>query len=227
MIGRLEFVSGGRSWGEVGELYGLSILRMQVDPEGRFGVYRLRRAGRRLCRGGVLRTLLPEAFEGWELLRELGLKGVDPSPLLRAAAPELTLEALQQRDLDPKAATVALSGQRVDGEMLRCATALCARVRRVVVDADGGERLALRLREEFGLPVLPMEHPAQLELCFSPGKTGHRAPRLELFGRKPDLDGLKLVAPGLAQEDRCALDVMTLLWERGKLPYNGIKINRN
>ena len=125
------------------------------------------------------------------------------------------------------AATVALSGQRVDGEMLRCATALCARVRRVVVDADGGERLALRLREEFGLPVLPMEHPAQLELCFSPGKTGHRAPRLELFGRKPELDGLKLVAPGLAQEDRCALDVMTLLWERGKMPDGGIKINRN
>ena len=227
MIGRLEFVSGGWGRGEVGELYGLSIFRMQVDPEGRFGAYRLRRAGKGLRRGGVERTLLPEAFEGWELLRELGLKDVDPSPLLRAAAPELTLESLRQRDVDPGTATVALSGQRADGAMLRCAAALCVRVRRVVVNADGGEGLARYLREEFGVPVLPPEHPAQLELCFCPGKVRRRAPRLELFGRKPELDGLKLVAPGLAREDQQALDVMTLLWERGKLPHNGIKINRN
>ena len=227
MIGRLEFARGGRGRGVPGELYGIPVLLARADPEGRFGEYRLRRAGKGLRRGGVERTLLPEDFANWELLQELGLKGIDPSPLLRAAAPELALEALRQRDVDPRRATVALAGGRTDGGIFRCAAALCSKVRRIVVDVPGGERLALRLREEFGIPVLPPEHPAQLALCFQPEKTRREVPKLELFGRKPDLDGLKLVAPGLAQEDRCALDVLTFLWEWGKLPRNGIKIHGN
>ena len=227
MFGRLEFSPGGRGRGEVCNLYGLPILLTRADPEGRFGEHRLRRAGRVLKRGGVLRTLLPAGVEQWGLLERLGLQGVDPGPLLRATAPELTLEALRGRDVDPEKATVALSGGRADGEMFRCAAALCPRVRRIVVAAPGGEGLSRRLREEFGVPILPPEHPAQLELRLRPPQRERGEPRLELYGPNPALEGLKLTAPKLAAEDREALDVLTLLWERGKLPLDGIKINRN
>lgn len=227
MIGRLEFSPRERGRGEVTDLYGLPILLARADPEGRFGGYRLRRAGRRLRKGGVVRTLLPAGFQNWELLESLGLRAIDPAPLLRASAPELVAEALRGRDIEPGKATVSLSGGRVDGEMFRCAAAVCLHVRRVVVAAPGGEGLARRLREEFGIPVLPPEHPAQLELRFQPPHRERGEPCLELYGPEPVLDGLKLTAPELAPEDREALDVMTLLWERGKLPDGGIKIHRN
>ena len=226
MIGRLEFGAGGGR-GELTDLYGLQVLRVQTDPQGRFGRYRLRKAGRLLRKGGAVRTLLPSDFSSWDLLEWLGLKEIDPAPLLRAHAPELAVEALRRREIDPALATVALSGGRAEGEMFRCAARLCPRVRRLVVAAPGGEGLASRLREEFGIPVLPPEHPAQLELCFCPGKDGREEPRLELYGRSPGLDGLKLTAPGLEGEDRERLDVLTLLWERGKLAHGGVKINRN
>ena len=227
MLGRLEFSAGGRGRGELTGLYGLPILLTRADPTGRFGEMRVRRAGRTMKKAGVVRTLLPTEFGEWALLEKLGLKGIDPAPLLRANAPMLAVEALRGRDTDPKQAAVVLSGGRADGEMFRCAAVLCSRVRRIVVDADGGEVLARRLREEFGIPVLPREHPAQLELRFSAAGTKREEPRLELFGPRPELDGLKLVAPGLTEGDREALDVLTVLWERGKLPLNGIKIHRN
>ena len=226
VIGRLEFLSGGRGKGEVADLYGLPILLTRADPEGRLGGYWMRRAGNALKKGGVRRTVLPAGFGRWELLERFGLRGIDPAPLLRARAPELAVEALQGRGADPAKAVVALSGERADGEMFRCAAAVCTRVRRVVVDAEGGEELALRLRREFGLPVLPREHPAQLELRFRPCG-GRREPNLELFGSAPWLDGLRLTVPELRKEDREALDVLTLLWERGRLPADGIKIHRN
>ena len=226
MIGRLEFVPGGRGSGEVTQLYGLPLLLARTNPEGRFGEYRLRRAGRQLRRGGVLRTILPAGFEDEALLVRFGLRRIDPAPLLRFSAPDLAVEALRGRNTDPARAAVALAGGGI-GEMFRCAAALCPRVRRIVVDAPGGEELALCLREQFGIPVLPPEHPAELELRFSPPKRERGEPCLELFGHCPALDGLKLTAPALREEDRGALDVLTLLWERGKLDRSGIKIHRN
>ena len=227
VIGRLEFVPGGRGRGELVSLYGLPVLQTRADPEGRFGEHRVRRAGRVMKRGGVRRTILPAGFNQWELLERFGLRHIDPAPLLRANAPELAVEALRGRDADPARATVALSGGRADGEMFRCAAALCLRVRRLVVDAEGGEDLAFRLREMFGIPVLPREHPAQLELCLHPGGRVRGEPRLEMFGQEPELEGLKLTAPGLDERDREALDVLALLWERGKLSLGEIKIHRN
>ena len=227
VLGRLEFAPGGRGRGERDDLYGIPILTARADPEGILSRRRLCRAGRNLRRGGVVRTLLPKGFSQWELLERMGLRRVELGAFLQAQSPGLAVEALHGRDTDPRRATVALSGTRADEAMCRAALGLCPRVRRLVVDVPGGERLAHRLREEFGIPVLPAEHPAQLELRFQHGGRRQEEPFLELYGYTPHLDGLCLSVPELREEDREALDVLSVLWERGRLEPSRIKIHRN
>ena len=223
MLGRLEFVSGGQGRGEVSDLYGLPVLRVQTDPEGLLGKRRLDRAGRTLCRNGAVRVLLPRGFDRWALLKRFSLRAVDPAPFLRAQAVKLALGALERREVDPIRATVALSGTRTDSEMTRAAVELCGRVRRIVIAAPGGERLANRLREEFGVPVLPPGGEVQLELRFHPGTRAGASPGLELYGRDPALDGLHLVYERLGEEDREDICLLCALWERGKLEPGCLK----
>lgn len=223
MLGRLEFARGGWGKGEIADLYGLRVLHARADPEGLLGRQRVRRAGRALRRGGVVRALLPRQFGDWALLEELGLRPVLPDRFLKAHAPVLTVEALRRGDVDPRRATVALSGPRTDGELARAALALCPEVRRLVIAAPDGEKLARRLREEFGVPVLPPEVPAQLDLRFRPGGAERGERRLELYGRTPDLAGLTLSAPALAGEEREDLSLLSLLWEWRKLDTEGLK----
>ena len=227
MLGRVEFTPGGRGRGELSDLYGLTILSARADPEGFWGSHRLYRAGQTLRRGGVRRALLPKTFTQWTVLEKLGLRPVEPEPLLKECSPELAVEALRGRNVDPGRATVALSGTRTDGEMLRCAVRMCTSVRSLVIDAPQGQRLAHCLREEFGLPVLPADHPAHLAVRFQPcgGRTGE--PFLELYGRTPELDGMRLSVPELGEEERDALDVLCVLWQRGRLEPSRIKIHRN
>lgn len=227
VLGRLEFAPGEWGRGEREELYGIPVLTARTDPEGIFGHRRLRRAGRNLRRGGVTRTLLPKGFSQWELLEKMGLQRIEPGAFLQAQSPGLTVEALYGRDTDPRRATVALSGTRTNAAMCRAAMELCPKVRRLVVDVPGGERLAHRLREEFGIPVLPSGHPAELELRFQPGGRRKKEPFLELYGYTPHLDGLSLSVLELREEEREALDVLSVLWERGRLEPSRIKIHRN
>ena len=222
MLGRLEFAPGSRGRGTVEDLFGLSVFAVRTDPSGWLGTRRLERAGAALRRCGAVRVLLPNEFEAWDLLTRFGLRTVDPAPFLRAQAPTLALAGLRRRDLDPERATVAISGMRVDGDMFRTAAVLCPKVRRLVISARGGEHLARRLRDEFGMPVLPPGEPAQLELCFHPGgQTGTEA-RLELYGREANLDGGRLFHPGLGPQGD-ALPLLCALWERGKLDVQGLK----
>jgi len=96
-------------------------------------------------------------------------------------------------------------------------------VRRIVIAAPGGERLANRLREEFGVPVLPPGGEVQLELRFHPGTRAGASPGLELYGRDPALDGLHLVYERLGEEDREDICLLCALWERGKLEPGCLK----
>lgn len=222
MLGRLEFAAGGRGRGEVSNLYGLSVLCVRADPEGWLGRHRLERAGRRLSRAGVEQTLLPGEFCQWELLARLGLREVDTAPLLRAQASFLALAGLRRREIDPERAAVVLSGVRAQGEMYRCAVQLCAHVRRVVIAAPGAEHMALRLREEFGIPILPADYPGELELRFHPGQ-GTGSHYMQLYGRNPYLDGGVLSAPGLKEEEREDIPLLSALWQGGKLGGSGLK----
>lgn len=223
MIGQLVIVPRGRGRAESGRLYGLSVLRAEADPEGFWGSRRLSRAGRSLRLGGALRVLAPEEF--LPLLGRFGLRPVELDAFLRAQSVPLALEALERRGLAPDRATVALRGLRAGGDMARAAAQLCARVRNLVVDApSGGEELALWLRREFGVPVLPPGERGEVSLRFQAGSPMEGETALELFGSRPRLAGLSLTAPGLEEGDREDLPLLAALWEGGRLGQKDIKI---
>ena len=205
-------------------LYGLPILQTRVDPDGWMGRQRMERAARIMHKSGVVRTLLPQDFEDEAWLRRWGLRRVDCAAFLRAQSPALAEAALRQRDMDPKRACVKLRGARADESMARCAAQLCSRVKYLSVDvAQGGEKLAGLLRWEFGVEVLPAREPAQLALCFQHGHPKSEEPELELFGHRPKLEGIRLWVPALCEEEQEDLEVMSVLWERGKLGEEDLK----
>lgn len=172
-----------------------------------------------------MQVLVPPEFDGWPLLGQFGLRPVSPEPFVRIQSVPLALAALERQGLAPDRATVALRGLRADRDMVRSAEALCRRVRRLVVDAPGGGReLALWLREEFGMPVLPPGEPGQVSLCFQEGCLRPEETALELYGARPRLAGLTLSAPGLEEEDRADLPLLAALWGGGRLGPEDIKI---
>lgn len=225
MVGQLIITPRGRGTAEVGRLYGLPVLRGAVDPSGFWGERRLARAGRSLRRGGALRVLVPRDFARWPLLERLGLRPVETEGFVRAQSAPLALAALERRGVAPDRATVALRGRRADRDMARTAAELCQRVRRLVVDApSGGEELAVWLRREFGLPILPPGEEGHAALCFQEGCPRREEGALELYGPRPGLAGLTLSAPGLSVEDREDLPLLAALWEGGRLDPGAVKI---
>ncbi len=224
MLGQLKLEAGGWGSARTEELYGLPVLRTWADPNGYFGEFRLARAGRKLRSGGVRRVLLPPWFEGLELLGRFGLRPLDPGPLVRSQSAELAVKALEQQGKDPGRATVALRGSRADRDMARTARLLCPTVRRIIIAApSGGEKLARDLRWEFGIPVLPPEETGAVALCFD-GGADVREPALELYGLRPNLGGLRICGQDMEEEDRCDLQLLAALWERGKMPPGRLNI---
>lgn len=225
LFGQLVLEPGGRGKPAPGRLYGLNILRAETDLSGFWGERRLRRAGKGLRRGGVLRVLVPGDFAQWPLLERFGLRPVEAEAFVRAQSVPLTLELLERRDIPPDRAAVALRGLRADRDMARTAAALCRQVRSLVVDAPrGGEELAGWLRREFGVPILPPGEGCHAALRFHPDCPRGEEAALELYGPRPRLAGLRLSAPGLAEIDREDLPLLSALWEGGKLGPGDIKI---
>lgn len=225
MIGQLRFSTQGWRRAEPGRLYGLPVLRAELSPDGLFVSRRVRWAGQGLRRGGALRVLVPEGFDRWPVLEGVGLRPVEPEPLLRGLSAPLALEQLAHKGISPDSATVALRGSRVDRDMVRAAVELCPRVRRLVVDAPkGGEELAHWLRWEFGVPILPGDERGQASLRFHRDSRAGEEDALALFGTRPDLNGLAVTAPGLEGEDQRDLPLLAALWEGGLLRREDIKI---
>lgn len=225
LLGQLIFTPGGRGKTAPGRLYGLNVLRSEVDRTGFWGERRLRRAGRGLYLGGALRVLVPGGFTQWPLLERFGLRPVEPEGFVRGQAAPLALAALERQGLSPDRATVALRGRRAGREMARTAVQLCPKVRRLVVDApQGGPELAEWLRREFGVPILPPDQEGQAALRFQEDCPRLEVASLDLYGPRPRLAGLRLSAPELAEEDREDLPLLAALWEGGRLAPEDIKI---
>ena len=222
MLGQLKWSPGRWDRGEEGLVYGLPVFRITGDPEARFRVFRLRRAGKSFRRSGITRVLTPEGFRDWPLLAPL--EPVSPEPLVRFKADALALAALRRRDLSPERSTVALRGIRVDRDIERAAVRLCPGVRRLIISApNGGAELSRYLRQEFGVPILPPEERGDLTLSFSPRLSAPEG-GLTLFGQTPGLDGLTLCAPDLLEEDRRSLPLLSALWQGGCIRAEAVKI---
>ena len=225
MIEQLILTPKGRGRVERRQLYGLPVLRAEVDREGFWGDRRLRRAGKNLRMGGALSVLVPGGFVWWAALERFGLRPMDPEAFVRAQATPLALKALERLGLAPDRATVALRGGRTDQDMIRTAAQLCPRVRHLVVDAPrGGAELAAWLRREFGVPILPEGETGQVAIHFQGGCPHREGSSLELYGAHPQLSGMTLTAPGLAEEDQKELPLLAALWEGGRLKREDIKI---
>lgn len=225
MVGQLRWLDRGRGRPERGSLYGLPVLRVEAPLKGFWAERRLARAGRDLRRAGALRVLAPKGFDRWPLLVANGLAPVETDAFVQAQSAPLAIQALERRGVAPDRATVALRGVRAGREMARAAAELCPRVRHLVVSAPkGGRELSGWLWREFGIPVLPEEEQGQVALCFQAGCAPREETALTLYGPAPELAGLTLAAPDLAEGDRDDLPLLAALWQGGKLRREDIKI---
>ncbi|MDE6280421.1 MAG: hypothetical protein K2M15_01295 [Oscillospiraceae bacterium] len=226
MVGQLVCVrEKGRGRGEPVELGPLTALRWTVyAPEG-LAPWRLRRrlrkAERALVQAGAGRVILGQDFPWADRLALL--RPVEPLPMLRACADVFALGALMAEGVSPHRGRVALSAPRLCPELEGAAERLCPQVRGLVIDAPGGEDYARYLQAKFGLPVAPAAAGANVTAAFGPGG-GRWGRRVELYDGGT-LGGLALAAEGIDLPADCAGQVLALLWERGEVRREELRVH--
>lgn len=225
MVGQLVLArKKGRFRLERGLLGPLSVLRAVVyEPDGLAPWRlrrRLRRAERALVRAGVGRAVWGEDFPYGDRLALL--RPVDPLPMLRACADVLALGALAAEGIDPRRGRVALSAPRLCGELEGAAERLCSQVRGLLIDAPGGPDYARYLQAKFGLPVTPPAAGADVTAAFGPG--GGRWGRCVELYEGGTLNGLELGAEGVELPPDCGEQVLALLWERGEVRREELRV---
>lgn len=226
MVGQLICVPAkGRGRVERAALGPLAVLRWTVyAPEGLAPwrlARRLRRGERALAAAGAGRVVLGEEFP-WRDRLEL-LRPVDVAPFWREAADVLALGALGAAGVEPRRGRVALSAPRLCPELTATAERLCPQVRGLLIDAPGGEEYARYLQAQFGLPVSPPSAGADATVAFGPGG-GRWGRGVELY-EGGSLGGLTLRAEGMDLPPDCADQVLALLWERGEVRREALRVD--
>lgn len=217
MTGLLSLVRGrGRLTPAEVEIGGVRLLSaaLFVPPgcSGRRLERRLAALERTLLERGAGRVVTMPDFP--YASRLTGLHPVEPVRLYQAAADVLILGWLARRGLQPERCAVVLEGPRLCWELTDCARRLCPRVRALGVDVPGaGTDFARSLQARYGLPVLPAGAQADLRVAFGPCPGGAA---LRLYD-PPVLDGLRLTAPELSLPAALELQLLTLLWEEGRV----------
>ena len=91
MVGWFAFSGVRRFTLERTVLLGMPLLRLNVPAprNERAAIRRAVRGAQLLGRAGCRRVLVPAGFPYWEQLRERGLRGVDPEPMVQALAVSL------------------------------------------------------------------------------------------------------------------------------------------
>jgi len=155
------------------------ILRKEKTPEA---VLRRRvlAAGKRLHRLGITQVVWPDMFAYGEMLSACGIRPVSTLPLRRALAADWLQWALEQRFGTSAGGRIAISAQRLTGEVVRTVTEVALRHRYVLLDLPGGgEDLCRQLRREYGISLLLAPTGEQLE----------EASALILFDKRDDSVG--------------------------------------
>lgn len=212
MLGRIIFSEDRRIRLEEERIFELRLCTLRMPVRRRGLERRLDKGALRLVRAGVTRILTSADFPHWPALERRGLRAVDTGPLRTALAPKWVLSTLRHAGVEPRRAVVALRGVRETWPMERTAAALCPLVRSLTVDVPGGGALAVRLRREFGLPVLPPEAASpDLTVTFSPDA---------------ELPGVQFSLPDAVLPDRCdRLPLLCALWEAGRISLEEIQIS--
>lgn len=226
MLGQIVYSPGERKRPrlERERVGGLTVLRAELDPEGRWAGRRLKRAGKLFSRAGVVRVLVPRGFEGWPELERWGLRRVDPLPFLRAHAARMAVAALRKNGRDPARCAVALRGERASRDLERAAYQLCAQVRDVCVCAPrGGAALSDDLRWEYGVAVRPDFAGVPAAVRFDPGTWDAGEAVLNLFPPEPGLGPLRACLPGLETGDAEPLPLLAAMWEAGKVDSGALE----
>lgn len=152
------------------------VLRTERMPEA---MLRRRTAAvlKRMKKQGVDRLILPEDFPFENLLERFELQPVSTCALRQALAADWVCWHLVQQGREGPSARVAVSAERLTGEVVRTVTELALRYRYVLLDLPyGGEELCRRLRREYGVSLLMGPSVEQLE----------GAEVLALFAPRPD-----------------------------------------
>ncbi len=220
MLGQIVYsVRGrGRLRLEETDLHGVPVLRIGVDPEGQWGRYRMKKAGKLLARAGVRRVLVPKDFGAWETLERYALRRVDPMPFLRAHAAELAVAALQRQGNRPEQCAVALRAVRTDRDLVKAAEELCGRVRDVCISVPkGGRQLSDRLRWEYGVAVRPDFECVPGAVRFDPRTWERGGVVVDLFGPAPDPEQIRVRLKGAIGTETEDFSLLAALWEGGKV----------
>lgn len=204
MLGRVRWSAERRTRLEQDGLLGLPLLTLELPGRTRGRERRVKKGARLLAERRVTRVLAPPDFPLWPLLREQGLRAVDTQALRCALAPAWVRAALEIRGIRPENAVLQLTGARESVEMERTARTLCPLVRNLAIDVPEGGTLAVRLRREFGLPILPARAArADLTLRFDPA---------------PVLEGAVFTLARSELPAECeSLPLLSALWESGRV----------
>ncbi|MCD8160891.1 MAG: hypothetical protein LUE61_06890 [Clostridiales bacterium] len=185
---------------------GLPLLRVELPRR-----WNGRRVGAVLRRAGVRCALnLPE--DGTILPEPLL---VSTRSLWQRVAAELALAELTRRGIPWGEATVGVLAGRTTKEVWDTLERLSGRVRALSLNLPEGERVALCLQRDSGVPVLA--GPGDVTLCFSPAEPGKG--RLLLGAERPAPEGFTLAVPGVPVPEGCPAEgLYGALEQRGRLP---------
>ena len=166
---------------------------------------RIRAALRQLRREGVTRVVLPKEFYWPELLEKQGVRPVSALSLRRCLAAEWAGVTLLEKGISGSTARVAVSADRLTGEIVRTVTELVLRHRYVLLDLPGGgEELCRQLRREYGVtlllaPSVEQVRDAEIRVAFDRREWDRDLLCLRLYDESQPLPQL-LLPPALEQQ---------------------------
>lgn len=193
-------------------------------PEGK-PHRRLAQGAAALRRRGVKRAILSPGLGEKRALAGLDLQPVDPLPLCRALGAQLALARLEGIPLRER--RVALRGDKADPAAVALAQTLCPQTGALLLDFDrGSDLLADHLRRRYGAAPLALDNspPPQVALELAPRRDTLPG-TVRLWG-EPDLGELEVWCELPVPEELPKLEILTLLWEAGRLPLSAFQIRR-
>lgn len=190
-------------------------------------------AARKLRKSGITRAVLPEIFSYQEQLAKYGVYPPSTLPLRQCLALELVRAALDKNHRSNSNARIAISGDKMSGQLVKIVTELSLCYRYVLLSVPyGGEELCRQLRHEYGVTLLLDPSQDQMDsadvlLLFDPLPDPKNSVVLPLYeGAEMELPPL-LLPPILEEQLPKDLDrpqLLSVLYESGLLRSNQIAV---